>query len=132
MPLVFGAQGVSAGLRGRATNQIELKASEVYLVPPGAWMITTGLYTALQQLDPVTGIWRSIGDDTRACRYVNSDGANTRVANQTGCVVGALITNAGSGYTSAPTCVANAGSAVFSCIVGGAVATSVTVTNGGA
>jgi hypothetical protein len=131
MPLIYGAQGVNAGLRGQATNVIELKASECYVLPAGSWAVVNGLYTAVQQYDPVTGIWRAIGDDGRGEKHITSDGVNFRVANQTGCLVGALITNAGTGYTSAPTCTPSAGSAVLSCIVGGAVATSVTVTNGG-
>src|SRR5260221_1841625 len=102
MPLVIGAQGVNAGLRGQATNYIELAAGNCYIIPAGSWFIRCGLYTTVQEYDVVTGIWRAIGDNTRAMVNVNSDGVNFRVANQTGCVVGALMTNAGTGYTSAP------------------------------
>ena len=56
---------------------------------------------------------------------------NYRLANQTGALVGALLTNAGSGYTSAPTVTASAGSSIWRAVVGGAVNTTITVTNGG-
>ncbi len=131
MPMVFGGPGVSPGLRGQATNEVFLSAGQCYLIPPGNWYVQIGFYGCLQQLDVVTGIWQAVGDDTRSTKYVNSDGVNWRVANQTGCVVGAVITNAGTGYTSAPTIAASAGSAVFSAIVGGAINTTVTVTAGG-
>ena len=96
-------------------------------------MVNTGLYTTVQQYDPITGIWRNIGngDHQGGVRYIYSDGVNYRLANQTGAVVGALLTNAGSGYTSAPTVTASAGSSIWRAIVGGAVNTTVTVTNGG-
>lgn len=139
MPLAIGAQGVNSGLRGQATNEISLAAGASYVIPAGSWNVKTGKYLTCQEYDPVMGIWVSIGSDMGAGggqssssqRYLNSDGVNFRVANQTGCVVGALITNAGSGYTSAPTIAPTGGSAVFVCIVGGAINTSVTVNNGG-
>lgn len=139
MPLAIGAQGVNSGLRGQATNEISLPAGASYIIPNGSWDVKVGKYATCQEYDPVMGIWVAIGSDTGAGggqnsgshRYVNSDGVNFRVANQTGCCIGALITNAGTGYTSAPTCTASGGSAVFSCIVGGAVNTSPTINNGG-
>lgn len=139
MPLAIGAQGVNSGLRGQATNEIALAAGASYVIPAGSWFVKAGKYATVQQYDPIMGIWVAIGSDMGAgggqsassMRYVNSDGVNFRVSNQTGCCIGALITNAGSGYTSAPTCTASGGSAVFSCIVGGAINTSVTVVSGG-
>lgn len=131
MTTVFGAQGVSPTLRGQPSNVFSLKGGEARLVPAGTWRIKSGPYTAVQEYDPITGIWRGIGSDLNLGQYVNSDGANYRVANQTGCIVGALITAGGSGYTSDPTITASSGSAVFNPVIGGAVNTSVTVTNGG-
>jgi hypothetical protein len=96
----------------------------------------TGKYTTMQQYDVVTGTWTTIGGGASGTggqggiEYVLSDGVNFRFANQTGCAVGALITNKGSGYTSAPTVTATGGS-LWKAIVGGAVSTSVTVSNGG-
>jgi hypothetical protein len=86
----------------------------------------------VQELDPVTGIWRNIGNDAGTTfRWVNSDGVNFRVANTTGQVVGALITACGAGYTSAPVITDNGGSATYQAVLGGAMSTSVTVANGG-
>jgi len=96
-------------------------------------MVNTGLYTTVQQYDPITGIYRNIGngDHQGGVRYIYSDGVNYRLANQTGALVGALLTTAGSGYTSAPTVTASAGSSIWRAVVGGAVSTTITVTNGG-
>ena len=133
MPVVYGAPGVVPSTRGQPTNVWTLNAGETDLVPAGAWMIRPGKYTVVQEYDPVTTIWRSIGGDWPAASMENvySDGVNVRVANQTGCAVGALITNAGTGFTSAPVVTASAGSSVWLAIIGGAVGTTITVTNGG-
>lgn len=133
MPLIFGGQGVAPSLRGQPSNVYALQAGEVMQIPAGGWMLELGKYSAYQVLDPITGIWRPIatGGLNGKNFHVQSDGANHRIANQTGCTVGALITNAGTGYTSAPTVTASSGSSVWQAIVGGALNTSVTVTNGG-
>lgn len=127
----YGGQQVGLNLGGQATNRFALQAGEAFTVPPGFWAITHGVYTTIQDLDPVTGIWRPVGSDGSTYRLVQSDGTNFRLANQTGCVVGVLLTVAGSGYTSAPTVTFGAGGAKATAIVGGAVNTSVTVVNGG-
>jgi len=134
MSVFFGGSGVTPSLKGQPSNRISLSASETFLLKPAGWYwVNLGLYTVLQQYDPIMGIWQTIGggDPTGSPKYVYSDGVNYRLANQTGCAVGALITNAGSGYTSAPTVTASAGSSIWSAIVGGAVNTTVTVTSGG-
>lgn len=128
---MFSGNGIYPGLRGQATNSFTLQPSEVALIPPGYWLVRCGLYSIVQEKDQVSGIWRSIGAGESQFTYVNSDGVNFRVANTTGCAVGAIVTNAGSGYTSAPTVTASAGGSTWLAIVGGAVNTSVTVTNGG-
>ena len=48
---------------------------------------------------------------------MNSDGVNFRVANQTGTPLGAVITNAGSGYTSAPVVTASAGGSTWQALI---------------
>jgi hypothetical protein len=133
MPIVFGAPGVVPSNRGQPSNVITLQAGNVQLVPSGSWYVRPGRYTTLQEYDPVAGFWRSIGGDWPAASMslVWSDGVNVRIANQTGCVVGALITNAGTGYTSDPTVTPSAGASVWQSVTGGAVSTVVTVTNGG-
>src|SRR5574337_537712 len=126
MPLVFGAQGVTPSLRGVPSQVYSLNAGEVMLIPPGAWAVKPGRYSQVQEFDPVTGTWRGIGDDSNAYKYLNSDGVNFRIANQTGCAVGALITNVGYSYTSAPTVTASAGGSVWQAIIGGAISTTIT------
>jgi hypothetical protein len=133
MPVVFGAPGVTPSNRGQPTNIITLQAGNVQLVPSGSWYARAGRYTTVQEYDPNSGAWRSIGGDwpTASMSLLWSDGVNVRIANQTGCVVGALVTTAGSGYTSAPLITPSAGASLWQAIVGGAVSTVVSVTNGG-
>lgn len=132
MGLVYGGQGVAPSARGQASTVMSLSAGLSQLIAPGSCGVGTGLYSALQEFDPTTGIWRNIGNDSGTTfRWLNSDGVNFRVANQTGCVVGALVTTAGAGYTSAPTITDNGGTATYQAIIGGAVNTSVTIANGG-
>lgn len=133
MALVFGGSGVTPTLRGQASNVKTLQPGEAYLIPPGTWWVRTGRYSIIQFLDPITGFWRVQGgnfaDGTTI--WIDSDGVNTRVVNQTGCVVGANITNAGSAYTADPAVTASAGSSLWNPIIGGAVSATVTVTNAG-
>jgi hypothetical protein len=131
MPLIFGGQGVQPSLRGQPSNVYALQAGEAKVIPAGAWVAKLGPYTNYQVFDTITGIWRNIGNGGITV-HLNSDGVNHRLANQTGCAVGALITNAGSGYTSPPIVTPSGGASVWSAIVGGAVNTSVTVSSGGA
>ncbi len=131
---LFSGPGLNTSLNGLASNAVALSAGQTQVLSPAGWyMINLGLYSELQQLDPITGIWKNVGGNSNngGVHFIYSDGNNYRLANQTGCAVGALITNAGSGYTSAPTVTASAGSSIWSAIVGGALNTTVTVTNGG-
>lgn len=133
MGLVYGGQGVVPSARGQATTVMSLAAGAVQLIPAGSWGVGTGLYSSLQEFDPVTGIWRNIGNDSGTTfRWINSDGVNFRLANQTGTVVGALVTAAGVGYTSAPVITDSLSTgATYTAVLGGAVGTSVTIVNGG-
>ena len=130
---LFSGPGVTPSLKGAVTNQIQLNSGECYTIPAGWQMTKPGPYTSVQQKDPITGTWRATGAGSTAAplEYIYSDGINYRLANQTGCAVGALLTNGGTLYTSAPTVTASAGGSVWQAVVGGAVSTSVTVTNGG-
>ena len=113
-------------------NFLSLPAGQTYIVPAGQYYIDTGAYVQIQTLDPISGIWRELtGVGTDKITFVNSDGANVRVANLTGCPIGSLITNVGSGYTSAPTVTASAGGSTWRAIVGGAINTTVTITTAG-
>lgn len=133
MPLFFGGTGVTTDLQGQVTNVITLQAGQVYNIPNNWFEIRSGKYTALQEYDPIAAFWRSsgAGGTGASLERIKGDGNNYRLANQTGCAVGALITNAGTGYTGVPVVTASAGGSIWRAIVGGAINTTVTVTNGG-
>lgn len=124
----------SAGVTTPNGNRFALQPGAVWVIPQGDWVLHTGNYASVEYLDPTMQIWVKAGGgwgDLGGARYHYSDGVNFRCANRTGSPVGALLTNAGSGYTSAPTVTASAGGSVWRAIVGGAVSTTVTVTNAG-
>lgn len=133
MTILFGGTGVTPTLRGQPTNAWSLQGGSTKIIPAGAWNIAPGLYSGVQEYDAVTGYWRAIGAgyDGAAQNFVNSDGNSFRVANQSGCVVGGIITTAGAGYTTAPAVTASNGNAKITAIIGGAINTAVTVSNGG-
>lgn len=140
---LFGGSGQPLNTYGQP-NALTLQAGETYafnsnLNPqqPGqgvgnaGWFnAKLGRYTVLQTLDPITGIWRGVGDDSNAMRFAYSDGVNYRLANQSGCAVGATVTTAGSAYTAAPTVVASAGASKWQAVLGPLVS-SITVAFGG-
>ncbi|MGE3582791.1 MAG: hypothetical protein AB7J28_15410 [Hyphomonadaceae bacterium] len=116
-----------------SVDQFVLGSGELFLIPPGQWMVSPGPYSFIQVLDPVTGLWRTTAQTPNGgARFVSSDGTNYRVANLSGCALGSFITNVGSGYTSAPTVTASAGSSAWTAIVGGAINTTVTIATAGA
>jgi hypothetical protein len=132
---LFSGSGLTPSLKGVVTNAIALAPGQVQLITPAGWYaIRSGIYTAVQQYDPITTVWRTVGGGV-ACaggvEYFYSDGVNYRLANLTGCAVGAVITNVGSGYTSVPTVTASSGSSIWKAILGGAISQTVTITNGG-
>ena len=133
MPLFFGGQGVNPDLQGLVTNVVTLPAGSVYELPNNWFQCRTGRYTTIQEFDPIIAAYRSpgAGSTNATTERIKGDGNNYRLANQTGCVIGALLTAAGSGYASAPVVTAADGSSLWRAVVGGAVATAVTVTNGG-
>jgi len=117
------------------TNTIDLPAASSWIIPAGTWLITPGRYTTVQYYDPLTLIWRGISSWNRYIS-VNSDGVNFRVANQTGTPLGAVITNAGAGYTSAPVVTASAGGSTWQALINSSttgfnISDTVTVTTAG-
>ena len=112
-----------------STNKITLAPGDTFVLPAGDWYVGLGGYTVLQFNDPVTGVWQFASGTgfNRGTLHVSSDGYNVRVANLTGCVVAASITNAGSGYVQASTTVVASGAGfqtgvalpTFQAIVGG-------------
>jgi hypothetical protein len=126
----FGGVGVSLPLNQQGTNAIALQAGATYYVPPGTFNLRHGGNSTVQTLDPILGVWRPIGADSGNWEQVDSDGNNYRIANQTGCAVAALLTQAGTGYTSPPTVTPSAGSSSWTALLGNVVS-SVTVNLGG-
>lgn len=136
----IGGSGINLPLPPNSYNNVPTNGTNLgvvqggmwQLIPAGTWALGLGKYLFLQMLDPISGQWRIVSNDsTGTVRYVNSDGNNYRVANYTGCPVGAVVTNAGSGYTSAPVVTASAGGSSWTAIVGGAIGT-ITVGTAGA
>jgi len=125
---------------------ISLASGGIFNLPSGQWAVNAGAYTFLQQYDPISNIWLPVGTGAgNEHAVVSSDGYNYRLANLTGCPVGAHITNGGTGYTNgiypaaaqlgtaaAPSVTMSAGGARPTIVVGGAINTSVTITSGGA
>lgn len=112
-------------------NVLTMAAGAVYIFPAGQFYVSTGIYTSLQLKDPVTGLWRVPQTDGTGPTFITSDGANVRIANLAGCALGAVVTTAGSGYTSAPAVTASAGGSTWQAIVGGAINATVTITTAG-
>jgi len=129
MPIRFGGPGVTNTLADLTSNQVALQAGGVWTPPANGYWLSLGRYTQLQEYDPIMTIWRAISSPRKDI-FISADGVNMRLANTTGCVVGAYLTNAGSGYTSPPTVTTTTGATLMA-IVGGAVNTSVTVGYGG-
>jgi len=132
--MLYAGPGQIPTLKGALTNEVALPIGGTYTLNPAGWYaLRTGKYSTVQQYDPFTGAWRRVGGGVTAggLEFYYSDGVNYRLANQSGCAVGANLTNAGSGYTSAPTVTASAGSSLWKTWIGGAVSTTVTISNGG-
>lgn len=121
IPLPYPANNYGYSPFG-GSNEIDMPAGGVYTIPSGTWAILPGLYTWVQFLDPISGRWMTYSSQSPLTQLiVNSDGYNWRLANLTGCMAGAKVTNVGSGYTSAPAVSASAGGSLWTAIVGGAV-----------
>lgn len=111
------------------SNYITLSAGQKWIVPAGTYILDLGPYTILQELDPVSGLWNPSATPDNG--VLASDGTSFRIANITGCVVGAEVTTAGTGYLTAPTVTPSIGSATFRSIIGGSLSTTVTLVTTG-
>lgn len=116
-----------------STNIIVLAPGEAIPVPAGRFMVSAGKYGSLQYLDPVTTAWTLLRSGANNEETINvwSDGFNFRIANLTGCVVGAVVTNGGNNaYVQSTTTVTpSVGNSTWQPIVGGAVNTTVSITS---
>ncbi|MGA8499513.1 MAG: hypothetical protein WB764_28800 [Xanthobacteraceae bacterium] len=134
MVLYYGGAGVTLSNKLGFTD-VGLASGQTYLFPSGWYYVKPGPYSCLQVYDPVLAVWRGVGGEgagNAQPHYISSDGNNYRLANLTGCAVGASVTNVGSGYTSAPTVSISGQNSIWRAVVGGAVSQTVTVSNGGA
>ena len=119
-----------------SSNKICLAPGETLPIPAGDWYVNIGQYCVLQFLDPITNVW-SMGPNAAWAgghQFVVSDGFTCRVANLSGCVVGAVITAVGTGYAQATTTVAAVpGNSTWLPIIGGQLGfgTIVTANSGG-
>lgn len=94
-----------------SSNRLALAPGETFVVPAGDFLIDLGGYLVVQYRDPVTNVF-ALGPGTaftRGPQFIKSDGYNIRIANLTGCIVAASITNAGSGYVQGTTTVVASG-----------------------
>lgn len=101
----------------------------------GQYLINLGPYTVLQQYDPGLQYWHDVQCMLGGPVTITSDGKNYRLANTTGCPVGALITNAGTGLTNGfntVTVTPSAGGSTWNTIVGGAINATVVIAAAGA
>lgn len=66
----------------------------------GQYIVSLGQYSVLQVFDAALQYWRNVCVDPFGnTATVSADGYNYRIANTTGCPVGAIVTTAGSGIT---------------------------------
>lgn len=134
VPQLLYPSNLTNGEVNISTNEISLAPGDAIPVAAGEWLVTLGKYCSLQYLDPVTGCWTLLRDGVRmgTPAYVRSDGFNVRVANLTGCAVGAVVTAGGSAYVQSTTTITpSTGNSTWQAIVGGAVNLTVSVTNVG-
>ena len=148
----MGQNILGYGLKSLAnpSTAVTLQGGQYSVLPSGQYMVMPGKYTFLQWYDPVSLTWKNFQTPTQSGPYVlSSDGYNYRLANMTGCVVGAVVTNGGtantakngiypaatsnstSGVVATTTTPTNGVAATFNAIVGGVVSTTVTVATAG-
>lgn len=116
------------------SNQLALAPGDAIPLPAGDWYIGGGSYCVAQFQNPVNNTWAFTSTAAWAAgpRFIKSDGFNARIANLTGCPVGAEVLNGGTNYVQSTTAVAaSAGNSTWAPIVGGALSVS-TINNAGA
>lgn len=125
--------GLLNGQFGAATNITVLAPGEALPIRAGRFAIDAGKYGSIQYIDPVTNVWTLLRSGTNGSQTMDvwSDGYNLRVANLTGCAIGAVVTNGGNNaYVQSTTIVTpSTGNSTWQAIVGGAVNTTVSITS---
>jgi hypothetical protein len=136
--LAVQTTGVSAGQIKGLTNAITLAAGETFLIPSGTWLVNPGPYTFLQWLDPVSNVFKVRPSTTPSTDYIESDGTNYRLANTTGCPIGAVITvGTCTGSTNGigvaingVSCTPSSGASTWQTIIGGAISATIASVTG--
>jgi hypothetical protein len=108
-----------------ATSRVCLAPGQTLPIPAGDWQIGLGGYLVFQIKDPLTNLWVMAASAPyhRGMFHITSDGYNLRIANLTGCPVGAFIASQGASYVqSTTTVIATGGTSTWQPIVGGALA----------
>ena len=104
------------------TNALSLPPGGAVIIPSDNCYIVPGVYSQPQILDSVSQTWVPVSGYVTGTPFIaDSDGQNYRVANVTGMPIAAVVTNSGSGYTSAPTVTAGVGGSTWLTLLGPAV-----------
>ncbi len=122
-------------LRQRSAWPINLLPGQTFLIPCGTWLVSPGRYSLIQWLDTNGGKWRNYTAQPGQSSVIESDGNNQRVANLTGCPIGAIITNVGNGNVTngyqSVTVTPSAGNSTWGVLHGGSVNANCNVVAGG-
>lgn len=119
-PFPFTAPAING-----AGEAIALQSGGTFVVPQGNWLVIPGQETVLEFFDQISGIWRGTQCYQGQVEQISSDGSNYRLVNLSGVVVGASITNAGSGGTNGIGPVQTGSTVSFGApVAGGALATA--------
>lgn len=130
-----GNPGQQFVVRFRQSLPINLMPGQVFQIPNGTWACAPGRYTLIQWQDTNAARWRNFTAQPGQPATIDSDGTNYRLANLTGCPIGAVITNVGNGnvpngYQSI-TVSASAGNSTWGTLHGGSVNANCNVVAGG-
>lgn len=122
-------------IRSRAAIPVSLMPGQTFLLPNGQWMVSPGRYTLIQWYDTNAAIWRNFTAQPGQADMIESDGTNSRIANLTGCPIGAIITNVGNGNVTngyqSITVTPSAGNSTWGTLHGGSVNANCNVVAGG-
>lgn len=122
-------------VRLRQGLPVSLMPGQVFILPAGQWQVVCGRYTLPQWYDTNRGMWRNFTVQPGQTTVMSSDGTNMRIANLTGCPIGALITNVGAGnatngYNTIGVTI-SAGNSTWGTLVGGSVNCNCNITAAG-
>lgn len=76
---------------------VSLGPGQYFYPPPGNYLTSLGGQTVMQWWDPINSNWRNLGLPGSQMVPIQTDGYNFRLINLSGVVIGASITNVGSG-----------------------------------